>query len=108
MFVFGEEDEHEEALYGRAKPRPVCWSRNCAGSTGSATRRSTLGAQVRRNGGGGCAPVEGLETENARQKKPLAEAMLDMEALNVVVRESPKPASQAPSSGGDSGEGQHL
>ncbi len=33
--------------------------------------------------------LKDLETENARQKKPLAEAMLDMEALNVVVKGKP-------------------
>lgn len=33
--------------------------------------------------------LKDLETENGRQKKPLAEAMLDMEALNVVVKGKP-------------------
>ncbi|AIO51863.1 transposase family protein [Burkholderia mallei] len=52
--------------------------------------------------------LKGLEVENARLKKLLAEAMLDMEALKVVVKGSPEPASQTRSSVGDSGEGQHL
>jgi putative transposase len=52
--------------------------------------------------------LKDLEAENARLKKLLAEAMLDMEALKVVVKESPEPASQTRSSRGDSGEGRYL
>jgi putative transposase len=45
-----------------------------------------VACEVRRHGGVEARRLKDLETENARLKKLLAEAMLDMEALKVVVK----------------------
>lgn len=58
-----EEDEHEEAIQRRADHRIFKGS-----------------------GGGDAMRLHELESENARLKKLLAEALLDKEALQVVAR----------------------
>ena len=98
-FVFGEEDEHEEALYGTANHRvsegsrgryagmPVkelCRRHGFSDASFYTWRAKFGGMEVSE-----ARRLKDLEVENARLKKLLAEAMLDMEALKVVVKGKP-------------------
>jgi putative transposase len=95
-FVFREEDEHEESLYGTANHRVSEGSRGRHASQGTVQKHGFSDASFytwRAKFGGmevsEARRLKDLEVENARLKKQLAEAMLDMEALKVVVKGKP-------------------
>ena len=67
--------------------RPGRRRRSCAGSTGSASATFyKWRGEVRRDGGVGRPAAEGLEDENRRLKKLLAESMLDVATLREIAR----------------------
>jgi len=95
-FVFGEEDEHEEALteqqiIGFLKEaeagmpvKELCRKHGFSDASFYTWRAKFGGMEVSE-----ARRLKDLEVENARLKKLLAEAMLDMEALKVVVKGKP-------------------
>ncbi|EDT41432.1 transposase IS3/IS911 family protein [Burkholderia ambifaria MEX-5] len=95
-FVFGEEDEHEKALYGRTNHeflkeaeagipvKELCRQHGFSDASFYTWRAKFGGMEVSE-----ARRLKDLETENARLKKLLAEAMLDMEALKIVVKGKP-------------------
>jgi hypothetical protein len=62
--------------------------RICVGGTGSATRRVQPEGQVWRSEAVGGVAAEGLEDENRRLKKLLAEAVMDNSVLRELLRKN--------------------
>jgi len=92
-FVFGEEDEHEEAqqIIGFLKEaeagmpvKELCWKHGFSDASFYTWRAKFGGMEVSE-----ARRLKDLEVEIARLKKRLAEAMLEMEALKVVVKGKP-------------------
>lgn len=91
QLVFGEEDGHEEALYGRANHRVSVGGRGRHAGQGSVQEHGFSDASFYtwRAKFGGMEVLEArrlkeLEAGNGRLKKLLAGAMLDIEALKIV------------------------